>query len=87
MEPAIAMASRTRNAMPELQNEHIQITSLMNDLIEAGTKTHDDELVRLAKRVAAKSLNHIEVLMPTTIMIGDYLQPRLSTGAHSKGGK
>lgn len=84
MEPAIAMASRTRAAMPELQNEHIQITSLMNDLIEAGTKTHDDELVRLATRVAAQSLNHIEVLMPTTIVIGDYLRQRISTATPSK---
>ena len=84
MEPAIAMASRTRAAMPELQDEHIRITSLMNELIEAGTKTHDDELVRLATRVAAQSLNHIEVLMPTTIMIGDYLRQRLSTATHSK---
>lgn len=64
-------------------NEHVQITSLMNDLIEAGTKTHDDELVRLATRVAAQSLNHIEVLVPTTIMIGDYLR-QLSTVTHSK---
>lgn len=84
MEPAIAMAIRTRAAMTELRNEHVQITSLMNDLIEAGTKSHNDELVRFATRVAAQSLIHIEVLMPATIVIGDYLRQRLSTVTHSK---
>ena len=54
MEPAIAMADRTRAASSEFQKDHIEITSLMNDLIEAGTKTHNDELVRLATRVASQ---------------------------------
>lgn len=84
MEPAIAMALRTQAALPELQNDHVQITSLMNDLIEAGTKTHDDELVRLATRIAAQSLNHIEVLIPASILVGNYLRQRLP-GQHSTG--
>ncbi|MBX9660502.1 MAG: hypothetical protein K2X00_18245 [Nitrospiraceae bacterium] len=39
MEPAIALASRIQAALPELEKDHIQITSLMNELIEAGNKT------------------------------------------------
>jgi hypothetical protein len=77
MAPAIAMADRTRAALPEFHNDHIQITSLMNELIEAGKNTRDDELVRLATRIAAQSLNDIEVVQPTTIMIGNYLRQRL----------
>lgn len=77
MEPAIAMTLRTKAALPELEKDHIQITALMNELIEAGDKTHDDELVRLATRIAAQSLNHIEVLIPSSIMVGDYLRQRL----------
>ena len=55
MEPAIAMADRTKAALPDLQNDHVQITSLMNELIEAGKADHDEELTRLATRVAIQS--------------------------------
>jgi hypothetical protein len=78
MAPAIAMVERTRAALPELQNEHLQITSLMNDLIEAGKADHDEELTRLATRVAIQSLNDLEITQPTTILMGDYLRRRLA---------
>lgn len=80
MEPAIAMADRTKAALPELQNDHVQITSLMNDLIEAGKADHDEELTQLATRVAIQSLNDVEVTQPTAILIGDYLRLRLAKG-------
>src|SRR5664280_1771377 len=80
MAPAIAMAERTSAALPELQNEHLQITSLMNDFIEAGKADHDEELTQLATRVAIQSLNDFEITQPTTILIGDYLRLRLAKG-------
>jgi len=80
MEPAVAMADRTKAALPELQNDHIQITSLMNELIEAGKAVHDEELTQLATRVAIQSLNDFEITQPTAILIGDYLRLRLGKG-------
>ncbi len=85
MEPAIAMALHTQAALPELEKEHIQITSLMNELIEAGNQTHDDELVRLATRIAAQSLQHIEVLVPASLIVGNVLRQRLPKDSHSSG--
>ena len=78
MEPAIAMADRTKSALADFANDHVKITSLMNDLIAVGKKKKDDDLVRFATRVAAQSLNDIEVNHPTTILIGDYLRQRFS---------
>jgi hypothetical protein len=78
MEPAIAMADRTKAALPELQNDHVQITSLMNELIEDGKTAHDEELVRLATRVAMQSLSDFEIALPMTLLIGDYLRWRLA---------
>jgi hypothetical protein len=78
MEPAVAMADRTKSALADFQNDHIKITSLMNELIAVGKKKKNEELVRLATRVAAQSLNDIEIAQPTTILIGDYLRQRLS---------
>lgn len=80
MEPAIAMADRTRAALPEFQKDHIQITSLMNELVEAGRSTGNNELLTLATRIASQSLNDMEVVQPTTIMIGNYVRERLSKG-------
>jgi hypothetical protein len=77
MEPAIAMANRTKSALPDFENDHIKITSLMNELIAVGKKKKNEELVRLATRVAAQSLNDIEVNQPTTILIGDYVRLRV----------
>jgi hypothetical protein len=79
MKRAIEMAGRTKSALAEFSDDdHIKITSLMNDLIAVGKKNKDDDLVRLATRVAAQSLNDLEVNQPTAILIGDYLRRRFS---------
>lgn len=80
MEPAIAMADRTRAALPEFHKDHVQITSLMSELTEAGRSTGNDELSTLATRIASQSLNDMEVVQPTTIIIGNYVRERLSKG-------
>lgn len=77
MEPAIAMADRTKASLTKFETDHIQITSLMNELIDAGKEKHMEELVHLATRIAGQSLNDIEVAQPATIMIGDYLRQKL----------
>jgi hypothetical protein len=82
MEPAIAMADRTKAALPDLQRDHIQITSLMNELIEVGRSGRNEELVQLATRVASQSLNDMEVVHPTAIMIGNYVRERLAAAGN-----
>jgi hypothetical protein len=79
MEPAIAMADRAKAAAADLHKDHIQITTLMNELIEAGKSTRNEELVRFATRVANQSLNDMEVAHPTSIVIGEYLRLRLKS--------
>ena len=77
MEPAIAMAERTKAALAEFQNDHIQLTSLMNEMIAVGKKHRSQELLNLATRIANQSLNDIEVAQPATIFIGEYLRQKL----------
>lgn len=78
---AIAMGDHTAAIQDELYDEHVRITSLMNDLIETAKKSHDAEVMRLATRVAGQSLNDIEVNQPTVIFIGKYLRARVSKSA------
>ncbi len=77
MKAAIGMAERAKAAQAELRSEHVEITSLMNELIAAGKADNNQELMSFASRVAAHSLNEIEVLLPATIVIGDYLRGKL----------
>jgi hypothetical protein len=71
---AIDMAERTKAAADELSQEHVQITTMMNELRQVATRANEPGLVAFASDVAAHSLNEVEILEPTTIMIGKYLQ-------------
>ena len=42
-----------------------------------GLRAHDREATEFAKSAAADSLNDLEILEPTVIMIGDYLRAKL----------
>jgi hypothetical protein len=69
---AISMADLTKAAQADLMNEHIQITSLMIEM-QAAAK-NDPATVKFATRVAAHSLDEMEVLFPATVVLGDYLR-------------
>jgi len=77
---AIDMIDRTKASKDSLQEDHIQITSIMNDLIQAATRANEADLVAFASNVAAHNLGEIEVLQPALILIGDHLRPKPATG-------
>jgi hypothetical protein len=78
MERALEMAQSTKAAMDELYADHVQITALMTELADTANERNEKELVRLATRVAAQSLNDMEVLFPATVLIGEYIRMKLS---------
>lgn len=80
MKAAIGMAERAKAAEQQLWHEHTQITSLMNDIIAAAKASDEKEVITFATRVAAHSLNEMDVLFPTTIVIGDYLRAKMPAG-------
>jgi hypothetical protein len=69
---AISMSGLTKASQADLMNEHVQITSLMLEM-QAAAK-NDPAIQNFATRVAAHSLDEIEVLFPATIVLGDYLR-------------
>jgi hypothetical protein len=79
---AIEMAERTKKSRASFHEDHVTITSLMNELRESATKMRETDLVAFASGVAAHNLNEIEVVQPTTVMIGEYLQLLPSTPVH-----
>jgi hypothetical protein len=77
---ATDMFERARASKDSLHEDHIQITSIMNELIQAATRANEADLVEFASNVAAHNLGEIEVLQPATLMIGDYLRSKPPTG-------
>jgi hypothetical protein len=77
---ALDMIERTKASKDSLQEDHIQITSMMNDLIQAATRANEPDLIAFAGNVAAHTLGEFEVLQPATLMIGDYLRSQRSAG-------
>jgi hypothetical protein len=45
--------------------------------VVAATKAHDKEAAEFAEAAAADSLNDVELLEPTVLLIGDYLRAKL----------
>jgi hypothetical protein len=68
------MAERTKAAAEELNQEHVQITTMMNELRQEATRANEPGLAAFASDIAAHSLNEVEILEPATILIGKYLQ-------------
>ena len=74
---ALVMTDRVRADRELIYLEHTEVTERMNELHIAGIRAHDREATEFAKSAAADSLNDLEILEPTVIMIGDYLRAKL----------
>ena len=73
---AIDMAERTKAATDDLRQEHELLVTLMNQLVQAATRADEPALMTFASDLAAHALDEIEILEPTTIMIGQYLRSK-----------
>ena len=80
MRGAIAMADRVKAEQDQLYEEHVRITSVLNDLIAAAEGERDRGLAAMARQAALHSLHEVEVLYPTVILIGDRLREKLGSG-------
>ncbi|MFI4973289.1 MAG: hypothetical protein ACHP84_01985 [Caulobacterales bacterium] len=74
---ALAMADRVKADREEIFQEHVAVTDVMNQLLVAGEREHDAEAVDFARSAAGDSLNDLELLEPTVMLIGDYLRAKL----------
>lgn len=76
---ALVMCDRVKADREQIFQEHTQVTDAMNALLVAGEEAHDQDAIEFARSAAGDSLNDIEVLEPTVLLIGDYLRSRLPT--------
>jgi hypothetical protein len=77
MKWAIEMADRVKADREEIFREHTQITDAMNRLAAAAERAKDTAALDFARGAVADSLNDIELVEPTAIVISEYLRARL----------
>jgi hypothetical protein len=74
---ALPMIDRVRAEREEIFEEHTKVTDALNTLVVAAAKSDDREAMEFAQSAAADSLNDLEILEPTLLLIGDLLHSKL----------
>jgi hypothetical protein len=77
---ALPMTDRVRAEREQIFEEHTKVTDALNGLIVAATRANDREAKEFAENAAADSLNDLEILEPTLMLIGDILRSKLPAG-------
>jgi hypothetical protein len=77
---AVAMADRVNAEREQIFQEHTEVTEVLNALVVAATRAHDNDAKEFAEAAAGDSLNDVEILEPTVLLIGDYLRGKLPAG-------
>ena len=74
---ALEMTDKVAADREKIFVEHTEVTDRMNALYDAAIKAHDAEAADFAKSASADSLNDLEILEPTVLLIGEFLRARL----------
>jgi hypothetical protein len=74
---AVAMTDRVKANREEIFQQHADVTDAMNELLAAATKAHDKAAADFAQSAVGDSLNDVEIMEPTVVLIGEYLRSKL----------
>ncbi|MDR3534477.1 MAG: hypothetical protein P4L90_28430 [Rhodopila sp.] len=77
---ALPMTDRVKAEREQIFDEHTEITEALNQLVVAAAVAHDNDAKEFAESAAAESLNDLEILQPTLLLIGDILHSKLPAG-------
>lgn len=75
---ALAMCDRVKADQTEIFQEHTEVTNAANALYSAGLAAHDKQAMEFAKAAVTDSLNDLELLEPTVLLIGEHLRMGLA---------
>jgi hypothetical protein len=75
---ALAMCDRVKADQAEIFQEHTEVTNAANALYSAGLVAHDQDAMEFARAAVTDSLNDLELLEPTVLLIGEHLRMALA---------
>jgi hypothetical protein len=78
MQVAVAMSERLKSDMSHMLLEHKQIVTALEALIDAANMEGKDKIPHFAKKLILHAQNEEEILYPASILIGEYLNLKLS---------
>jgi hypothetical protein len=73
---AIAMSERLRAEYDQMLREHVQIRDALNALAVAAREEHKADHAAFAEALMMHAESEKQVLYPTTLLIGEYLELR-----------
>jgi hypothetical protein len=77
---AIAMSERLRTEYDEMLREHVQIQAALSALAVAARDEHQADHAAFAEALMMHAEGEEQVLYPTTLLIGEYLELRQAAG-------
>jgi hypothetical protein len=83
---AIAMSERLSTEYDEMLREHVQIQAALSALAVAARDEHQADHAAFAEALMMHAENEEQVLYPTTLLIGEYLELRQAAGHCDRSG-
>lgn len=77
---AIQMARKLRSHYEQMIQEHQQIHAALESLASAARQENKPEVLAFAQTLMLHAQNEEQVLYPTTLLIGKYLEPQSAPG-------
>ena len=77
---AVAMTDRVRAERETIFRQHVEVTEVLNQLVEAAEAAKDDDAKEFAEAAAGDAMNDVEILEPAVLVIGDYIRMKLAAG-------
>lgn len=77
MREVLPMTDALRAELPRMLEEHRSIRAATKRLRDVAREEHDDEVVRLAEKLALHARSEEELFYPASVLVGELVRARL----------
>lgn len=74
MKEVLNMTEKLKAELPQMLDEHKEISSTLDELIQTANEEDKPEVVEFAKKLKLHAQTEEEVSYPTALLIGEYLK-------------
>ena len=82
MKPAIEMTRRLKSELPRMLDEHKAIVAALRKLVDASAKAQRPDVGTFAEKLILHAQTEEEVLYPAAIVLGEWLESKLTIDGH-----
>jgi len=74
MKDIMLMIKKLMNNVPEMVDEHKQLTTALNDFTKIARKNNNNYVEKFTQKLIIHAQNEEEILYPTALLVGEYLK-------------